>query len=386
MLAAAWFVTAAPCHAAEQNDLPPLRAAIFLQNRDVRELNDKLDMLSDMISTRLTEKGFSIIDRNIVLSKFREARNLDDKTQKDLKKLTRDMEGNGEGEGGGKPGDMEDALSNASALRIAQMIGADYLVVASVASLGHEARSFNGEGTLYKTTTSTDIFTLRVALKVLEGNSGGSVYGDMVTTSERVASVARLKIESNDIINKLMDSSAVRIAENIGGRINAIRTVKVKAPAAVEFTIQSNMDGATVELDGAVIGSTPGRFSAAPGLHQLRISKQWMNTWDRTVNIIPNQMINVTLQLSEDGARRFANIERLKQELERDKKLLELEGKEREANIELGAMERKATIEINKEQSSADAYAKKKIAEGEKKRREESFERIESSPTTIIYK
>lgn len=355
--------------AENRSDAPPLRAAIFVQNRAGTEFTDKLDMLNDLLTTRLTEKGFSVIDRSIVLAKFREARDLEPALQRDISALEK-AAGGGNGSGG-----IENSLSGASALRIAQMIGADYLVIASLNSFGHETRTFQGEGTGYGTGNKSSTYTLRIALKVLEGNSGGTVYGDLVSVAERVAVVERLNVESTEIVNKLLDAGSVKVAENIGDKIQKIRDVKVKAVAVVEFSVKSNVDGATVELDGAVIGSTPGRFVAAPGLHQMRISKQWLTTWDRTINIYANQLLNVTLELSAEGIQRYATIEQLKLDQAKAKMNTELEGKEREAGIE-----------INKEQSDADAYSKKAIADGEKKKREDSYDRIEGAPGTVIIK
>lgn len=341
----------------------PLSAAIFIQNRAGVEFTGKLDVLNDLLTTRLTEKGFSVIDRSVVLAKFREARDLESALQRDISAL--------EVAAGG----IEDSLSGSSALRIAQMIGADYLVMASLTSFGQETRTFRGEGTLYGTSNKSSTYTLRIAVKVLEGNSGGTVYGDLVSVAERVAAVERLEIESSEMVNKLLDAAALKVAENVGGKIQKIRDVKAKAAAAVEFSVTSNVEGASVELDGAVIGSTPGRFVAAPGLHQLRISKQWLTNWDRTINIFAGQTLNVSLELSAEGLKRYSTLEQLKLDLARTKMQNEMEGKEREGNIE-----------INKQQSEADAYSKKAVADGEKKKREESYDRIDTAPETIIYK
>ncbi len=347
------------------DDKPLLRAAIFVQNRAGGELQNQIDVLNDHITTGLTEKGFSIIDKSVVIAKFRESRESDDAVRKNLKTLEEIIKLNK------SESSVEDAVTGASALRIAQMIGADYLVVATINSLGVETRTFKGQDTVYGTDNQSTTFNLRIALKVLEGNQGGSVYGDTVTATERVVVGQNLTITSTDILPKLIEAGARKIADNIAGRVEGIRNVTVKTIPVVEFTVSSNVEGAVVELDGAAVGSTPGHFTAAPGLHQLRVSKEWLSTWERTVNISQNQTLNVSLELSEEGLRRYASIEQLKLDLTHTKQQNEMEMKERDAGIG-----------IAKEQSEAAAYAKKQIAEGEKKKREESYEHIEGPPTT----
>lgn len=341
------------------DDKPLLRAAIFVQNRASAELQDQVDVLNDQLTTGLTEKGFSIIDKNVVIAKFKESRETDEvsrdlKTVEQALKLVK------------SEASVEDAVTGASALRIAQMIGADYLIVATINSLGKETRTFKGQGTAFGTDNQATIYNLRISLKVLEGNQGGSVYGDTVTASERKVVGEHLEVNSTDIIPALIASGARKIAENVADKVERIRNVKVKSVPVVEFTLNSNVEGASVELDGAVIGSTPGHFTAAPGLHQLRVSKEWLSTWERTVNIVPNQVLNVSLELSEEGARRFATIEQMKLDLAHTKQQNDMEMKERDA-----------VIDVVKEQSAAEAYSKKAISDGAKKMLENSYEHVE---------
>ncbi|MBK5276848.1 MAG: PEGA domain-containing protein [Desulfuromonadales bacterium] len=329
--------------------VPMLRAAIFVQNHAGPEFRGQIDPLTNQLAARLNEKGFSVIDRRDVLTKFSESRESDAttiKAAKTLEQLSKYDKSDSR---------LEDALTGGSALRIARQIGADYLIMATINSLSQETRTFKGQGTVYGTNNETTIFNLKLAVKVLEGGQGGAVYGDVVTTSERIAVGENLVIATNDIYPRLIEAAAAKIADNISNKIELIRSVKVNIPAAVKFTVTSNIKGSTVELDGAVLGSTPGIFSAEPGIHTLRVSKEWLTNWERTVNITPNQTINVALELSDEGIQRYTTLERFK-----------------------------AEISIAKEQSDADAYAKKRVAEGEKQKRERSYERYQGAPTTNI--
>jgi hypothetical protein len=300
---------AEPAVNAEKGGEKPLKAAIFVQNRAGDEFTEHVDVLNDQLSSRLTEKGFSIIEKDLVASKFSEHRT---------------------------PGS---SFNETSALRIAQMLGADYLVVVTLNSYGEEGRTFEGKNTVYGTDNNSVIYNLRISLKVLEGAAGGTVYGDVVTASEKVVSGQNLTISNTDIIPKLIETGVKKIAENITDKIGRIREAKSDNSQLVDFTINCNIEGASVELDSASIGTTPGQFSATPGIHQLKISKEFTTPWEHTVNIIPKLKLSVTLALSEEGIQRYANMEQFKADMERMKKQAASEPKVEERAANAGVKE-----------------------------------------------
>lgn len=75
--------------------------------------------------------------------------------------------------------------------------------------------------------------------------------------------------------------------------------------------------GATVELDGVVIGSAPGEFRATPGLHRLRVVRTWMVPYEATVNIQPGMNVDVALEMSDEGVRKWGTVEALRADLAR---------------------------------------------------------------------
>lgn len=129
-----------------------------------------------------------------------------------------------------------------------------------------------------------------------------------------------------------------------------------------EFSVNCNILNATVELDGAVLGTTPGRFKAPPGLHQLRISHEWYATWDKMANVYSNQVLYVVLELSPEGFQRFQNIEKFKAALQNEYQ-----------EIALRSLVVTSQVARAKVQSDAEAYALRRIAEGEKTMREHSW-------------
>ena len=338
-----------------QGDESLIRAAIFVQNNAGEKLDESVSMFIDVLGSRLADKGFSILDSHDVIARFQETKNNDDKfagAVADAAKLVKFEK---------TESSVDQVLTGASALRIAQMLDANYLIVATLSSLGEERRRFTGEGTLYKTNNEVLIRTLRVSIRVLEGNQGGSVYGDTLAVSKKIGSVAQLEVVTDDMNNALIDEAAQQIADNISKKISKIRDAKVEPLSMAELTFTSNIEGATVEIDGAVLGTVPGSFAVRPGLHQIAVSKEWYSTWRRTINVVPNQVITVALERSKEGEVRHEEALRVARQDELTRKQAD------------------AAIAVAKEQSGADAYAKKAEAEGKKEYLQNSYSKIEGN-------
>ena len=331
----------------------PLKAAIFVQNRAGAEYQDKIGVLTDMLAALLSERGFSVLDKDDVIAKLQNPSDPSPAVHKALENVS-DIIQTGKSEAS-----VEDAISGASALQIAGNLHADLLIVATLTTVGKETRVFNGGGTSYGVNSRSSTWTARISLKVLEGNSGGSVAGDLVTVSHREVENETAGVISSEVINSLLEDGAREIAERVGKKVERIRAVPVKQVGNVSVNVKANVDGASIEADGAVLGSTPAQISLKPGLHHLRISREYFATWEKTVNVFEGQTLNATLELSQEGSKRFQNIEKFKAELAMSKS------------------ESEAGIAIAKEQSAADAKSKVLTAEGLKTMHENSHVKIE---------
>jgi len=331
----------------------PIRAAIFVQNHAGKEMDPSVPMFRNLLTARLTDKGFAIMDGHDIADRFTETQAEADPVVALIRDIAKGVDLVK------TEASVEQVLNGASALRIAQMLEADYLIVATFASVGTDAKVFHGEGTLYKTDNKTLTRTLRTSLKVLEGNRGSTVYGDTVVTRYRMASNEHLTTVSDDADNQLIDEAAGMIANNISSKVQRIKDAPVDSISTVEIEVNANVEGATVEFDGATMGSAPGKFAVKPGIHQVAVSKERYATWRRTVNVVPNQVLNVTLERSGLGEDRNENSLRVAREDELIRKTTN------------------ANIDIAKEQSGADAFAKRQVAEGEKEYRKNSYTKID---------
>ena len=311
------------------------KIAIIVQNRGSAALNDKVPVLEDLVSSRVAGKGFSVISR--------------DDVTRSLKNYSTGKDPNGEL--GALDRSLED---NSSALRLAQNLGADYILVPSIVSLGTEKKNYSGNGI----NTLNITHKLRVTYKIVEAGQGGAVRGGAFTSEKNIRQTADLQTESSDVINELLDDAADQLASAIVQNAPSLPAEVAKA-AMVNFNVACTMTDprqqpilisalgitadnhvvltnqpmavqamdVTVELDGVALGSAPGSFQGRPGLHKIRLSREGFDVWERTINIYEGQNLRVALQMSNAGYARWADTTAFLATLDANRKLTDAEVK-----------------------------------------------------------
>ena len=335
LLAAGWLA-ATPLFAADTNTAAPLRkVAIIVENHAGAQLNDKVPVLEDMLSSRIAGQGYAVLSPDVV---------------------TRALKDYSTGAGPNNQGSATDRLleSNTSALRLAQNLGADFLLIPCITTYGTEKKAYTGNGI----TTLNVTHNLRVSYKIVEAGAGGAIRGDTLTASKTIRQSGNLQVESSDVINELLNDAAGQLADSLaqnagtlpaevakgkmaGFRVTCTMTDPRQQPilvSALGVTADNHMVltnqpiavqpmDVTVELDGIAIGSAPGAFQAYPGLHKLRLSREGFDPWERTVNIYDGQTLRVGLQMSAAGYARWQDTTDFLATLDRNRKLTDAEVK-----------------------------------------------------------
>lgn len=315
---------------------PPLRkTAIIVENRAGAAFNDKVSVLEDLLESRIAGEGYSVLSRDVVT--------------RALKDYSTGVNPNGELTALDRS--LED---NTSALRLAQNLGADFILVPSITTYGTEKKSYNGDGVV----TVNVIYTLRVSYKIVEAGEGGAIRGGTVTATKTVRQTSGLSDEDNDVVNQLLDDAAGQLADAIAKNAGSLPTEVAKAKM-VNFRVVCTMTDprqqpilisalgitadnhvvvtnqpvavqpmdVTVELDGTAIGSAPGTFQAMPGFHKLRLLREGFDTWEHTVNVYEGQTLRVALQMSPQGYARWKDTTAFLAGLDANRKLTDAEVK-----------------------------------------------------------
>lgn len=290
----------------------PKKAALFVVNR-TREpgMNEEVDGVRDRLAASIAATdAVTVMDSADVDNSFRRW------------KVTTEEE---------KRGLVDGLLSGGSATRVAQMLGCDYLVVGTIVGANAINRMQGGR--------PSKVFTLRMTLKVLD-SSGASVFSMPPWT--RQLPILDADGDPLAFYNMLFD----QWSEEAGTAV-ANSAARWRAPAAVaqpvEFFVTTTIDGvvealesqtkgvqgellqelrkvvggATVEIDGALVGSAPGQFMATPGLHDFVVRRDWMKPFKAKLNVTKGARLNIALEMSDEGIAKWGSVEKLRADVAR---------------------------------------------------------------------
>jgi hypothetical protein len=290
------------------------KVAIFIKNRAGEALDDKVLVLEDLVVGRITDLGFAVIAREDVVNAV----------------ATFAGEGANKGDENEVGADLDAILSNStSALRLAQNMNADYIFSASITSFGQNKRAFRG----YGVETVNIESVLRVSYRINDLLDGGSLTAGVVkaTNMTRFDENAGADLE---VVNDLLDGASVKLAEQLQAKVTAgtIRdtpageqqfasiTVNctaqdlnipdiVRLPdgeyAITENPLRLQIQGATIEVNGVAVGTTPGPVEVPRGLNKLRITREDYEPWERTVSFRDGQELNIALVMTERGRQKW---------------------------------------------------------------------------------
>jgi len=297
------------------------KVAIITANRADVSLDDQLPVFEDMLTAHLADAGFGLISRGIVIDAV----------------------------GSFEQGSPENALDAAlddqtSALRLSRNLGADYLLFASVIGFDKESRKVKA----YDVSYTNEVYTLRTSYRIIDGNTGEAIVSDRASASRTIQQSTYSSTQIDGLSRQLMEKAAAEMAGSLTrkDRAGRIRTVelnqdRVEMSVAVSLSdinfpeVVFNEDGqaritanrsivqalaVTVELDGMTVGTTGTgsaltTFEVPPGIHRIRLSREDLIPWERTINIYDGMELNVSMQLTDEGLARWRENTRILNDL-----------------------------------------------------------------------
>lgn len=294
-----------------QSDAPSYKAALFVSNRSGPDFDNKIPVLEDLLSSRLSDLGFTVVSREVVVDSLK----VFDPAVASAP----------------RPADSLEAklTDQSSALRLAQNLGVDYIIQASIASLSLRDKHVAA----YGVNVTNQETSLLLSYKVLDGVAGGTLLGDTVKVSTKEQQAAGAQIDRSGLVDDLLDEAAQKVVAGLGQRL---ARKPLTAPAAKAAFVSINLKveaadlmvpdvrigdentvtiseskykvsplAATVEVDGVAVGSAPGTIQLRPGFSKLRLTREGFQPWERTINAVAGQTLTVAMTLSDAAYARW---------------------------------------------------------------------------------
>lgn len=281
--------------------------ALQLTNNAGPEIESHLGAFEDSINSRFSGEGLKIVSARGALETF----------------------------DGQKDSAASSVLDDSSLQRVAQSLGADFALSATVTSYNKNKKTFNA----YGVKGTNIIHTLRVSYQLLDTADAGSLIADTISVSTTIRQTANLTDDGGEALSSLLDKAAVKLAEAFSSKAKKADLQSIAANhsakgvtfslAIVAQTIpipslKAREDGTfevmpatysvepadfVVELDGITIGSAGAKtdFTAMPGLHRLTVTRSGYTNWSRMVNIREGMNLKI------DAAQTPAELDKMKE-------------------------------------------------------------------------
>lgn len=249
----------------------PLKAAIVVQNHVQPEYRPAMDGLADLLTAELSNLGFLVVNPANAIG------------------ITQNTTTDGE------------VMPESSAARLAQTLGADYLITASLRSIDSTTAGL----------PPNEITTLRLRLtmSIATGGDGFAFASENIVVNGPQMTPQKMRSSLDGTLNNMLDQAATDVAAKFATR------VAQRAPVAPEVNhvtvlVTCNYPGADIQVDGVTYGTVPARLKMASGVHNLRVSYPFCIPYEGMANFYTDgQEFNVSLELSHEGYARWKDKE-----------------------------------------------------------------------------
>ncbi len=141
----------------------------------------------------------------------------------------------------------------------------------------------------------------QVPVNVTSTPSGAMVYLDDTSNALGTTPLKKVKISkgSHTLIFRLSDYQEQRLTVSVSKR-NQTFQVTLSAMGTVDLNATSSeMNGATVTIDGEQVGQLPLRKALSPGRHMVQVTKQGFGNFQKWVDVVAGQALAIAVTLDK---------------------------------------------------------------------------------------
>ncbi|MCL2639672.1 MAG: PEGA domain-containing protein [Phycisphaerales bacterium] len=271
------------------------KAAVFVRNRTKIEA-EKTKVLEDLLSGSLGSQGFALVSPEDALSAV----------------------------SGNKTALDEQLNNDTSAFRLAQNLDVDYIFIPSITTFGQETKSNADAGTVitqyklrvtYKT-VDAGVCAVRDG-KTLEATKSVRQTANQTTISTTIVDdlLADIANQMNDVLPKkpagvppakgTLTITCGVVGDGKGMTVPEIKRDEKGSYYTTATTLPVTATNVNVELNGIVIGTAPGKWHVAKGIHKLKLTRPGFDNVEKTITVADDTSLTMDMRMSDREWARF---------------------------------------------------------------------------------
>ena len=198
-----------------------------------------------------------------------------------------------------------ESMPEASALRLAQMLGADGVITASI--LEFTGKDVGVPAVAYA-------LKVRLAVNLADAATGETVCGVQEVVAGRNISVEMLKANTATEYEKLLHEAVAKCSSELLDKYKTCKWEPVEVNMA-DVSFACNIEGADVMIDGVYMGTAPVQVCVPEGVHNVKVEHPFCDGFNKESLLRDGQTFNVTLTLDATGRECFQNEQLFKEKI-----------------------------------------------------------------------
>jgi curli biogenesis system outer membrane secretion channel CsgG len=189
-------------------------------------------------------------------------------------------------------GQLSGLVDPAKAIKLGKLIGANRIVIGTIADVSEETRKFKG----YGIQTENMIVSAELRVRVLDIESGRIAFSKVVKGSKTYSKSSYGETKSSDRHFAAVKAAVAEITEDdkFKAAVQGKKAATVEGLTEVEFAPKP--DNCDIEIDGKYVGGSPLKRKLKPDTeYKVRITKAGYKEW--TGVITPEAGLKITREL-----------------------------------------------------------------------------------------
>ena len=297
------------------------RVVVYARNDSGNaKLDGSVRFLERAVESRLNAAGFAVVDRELAVKSLQEYLDRPQAADKAAVEKAKEIFE--------KSGFGANLFADASGLRVAEIIGADYVLTLGLGSFAVDKRLYSGYG--ISTDNENHVLRSNYSFGKIAGGGAG-ITGGAVKSSAVLRRTDGSLPDGGDILNSLVEDTARQVAMEVSKSLivkNDTPDAPQMSDVSIVFALEElylpefvKKDGefvltgrnvpfhipyVTALVDG-VARTVGGSISLSKGLHTLKISQADIAPVEMHINVTGElgQRLALSLKISEDARRRW---------------------------------------------------------------------------------